>query len=107
MIHQLKKLPFWTISLLLFTLIVVSFLTYSDMGKIEEKGSFNGLLLVGGVLTAIEVWIHRQHLFEGMRPFHIFITLVATAIVLFYPYKFKVTFGLSIALLLLCLGYGL
>ena len=107
MIHQLKKLPFWTISLLLFTLIVVSFLTYSDMGKIEEKGSFNGLLLVGVVLTAIEVWIHRQHLFEGMRPFHIFITLVATAIVLFYTYKFKVTFGLSIALLLLCLGYGL
>lgn len=103
---KLNKIHFWTVSLVLFTLVTVYFLGFTNMGKIENKGSFNILLLIGVVLTAIEVWIHRQHLFEGVQPFHIFITLVATAIVLFYPYKFKVTFGLSIALLLLCLGYG-
>lgn len=107
MIHQLKKLPFWTVSLLLFTVIAVYFLGHLDMEKTEEKGSFNILLLVGVVLTVIEVWRVRERLFGGVRPFHIFITLVSTAIVLFYPYKFKVTFGLSIGLLLLCWGYGL
>ena len=52
---KLNKIHFWTVSLVLFTLVTVYFLGFTNMGKIENKGSFNILLLVGVVLTAIEV----------------------------------------------------
>ena len=106
MVKRIEKYFSWgSVGLLLLTITYTLF--QLDEEALWDVHSFRGILSVIVVVVVAEIYLRRKILFEKLSFFEGLFAVVAAAIVASYLYNFKLNLGLSIVLLLFCLGYGI